>query len=323
MPDELQARIDTLLDSYFQRSSITLGDGGQVRAESFQEFIKTTGAEGVPLLNSIQRAGGFLIRSGDPIHIPTLGLAARQLQKATKATAPTVIPTFTGGDASISTTEVIYPIDLDYQDFEDAIGKMPGEMGQEAQNAYLDQVTGDLVMAAIARDLQDLLINGDTISGTTFLQTFDGILKLVAASGTTYTPGVAQTIKEFLNGLYAAAAANLKAQKSQLAIWLASTQFADLWDLYDQRNTTLGDAALTQDQEGGLRYHGVPVYECDHLPGTKALLAKNNFAYVGFRRVWSVEKQRQPRKRVVEMTVTARVGHAEVLNHVVLGTMTP
>lgn len=323
MPDELQARIDTLLDSYFKRSSITLASGGQVQAESFQEFIKTTGAEGTPLLGSIQRAGGFLIRNGDPIHIPTLGLASRQLQKATKATAPTVIPTFTTGDASIATTEVIYPVDLDYQDFEDALGKMPGEMGQEAQNAYLDQVTGDLVMAAIARDLQDLLINGDTASLTDFLKTFDGIIKLVAASGTTYTPGVAQTIKEFLNGLYAAASANLKAQKSQLAIWLATTQFADLWDLYDQRNTSLGDAALTADQEGGLRYHGVPVFECDHLPDTKALLAKNNFAYLGFRRVWSIEKQRQPRKRVVEMTVTARVGHAEVLDHVVLGTMTP
>lgn len=320
--DELQARIDRILDAYFQRSSLNLATGGHVPAEAFSEFIKTSGAEGTPLLNSIQRAGGFLIRNGDPIHIPTLGLAPRQLQKATKATAPASVANFTTGDAQITTTEVIYPVDLDYQDFEDAIGKMPADMGQAAQNAYLDQVTGDLVMAAVARDLQDLLINGDTASATTFLQTFDGILKLVTASGTKYAPGVAQTIKEFLNGLYATASANLKAMKSQLSIWLAPEDFADLWDLYDQRNTTLGDAALTMDQEGGLRYHGVPVYECDHLPAHKALLAKNNFCYLGFRRLWSVEKQRQPRKRVLEVTVTARVGHAEVLDHVVLGTRT-
>ncbi len=320
--DELQSRVERVLDAYFKRSSIDLSTGGNVQAEAFAEFVKTTGAEGTPLLNSIRAAGGFIIRNGDPIHISMLGLAARQLQKATKATAPGSVVSFTTGDASISTTEVIYPVDLDYQDFEDAIGKMPSELGQEATNAYLDQVTGDLVMAAIARDLQDLLLNGDAASLTPFLKTFDGILKLVAASGTTYAPGMAQTVKEFLNGLYAAAAANLKAQKSQLAIWLPSTDFADLWDLYDQRSTSLGDAALTQDQEGGLRYHGVPCYECDHLPDHKALLAKNNFAYVGLRRVWSVEKQRQPRKRVLEMTVTARVGHAEVLDYVVLGTRT-
>jgi hypothetical protein len=321
--DELQTRVEKILDAYFKRSSIDLSTGGNVEAEAFAEFMRTTGSEGTPLLASIQRAGGFLIRNGDPIKIPTLGLASRQLQKATKGTEPGSVAAFTTGEASISTTEVIYPVDLDYQDFEDAIGRMPGELGQEGQNAYLDQVTGDLIMAAIGRDLQDLVLNGDTASATVFLKTFDGMLKLIAASGTTYTPGVAQTIKEFLNGLYATAAANLKAQKGQLAIWLGSVDFASLWDLYDQRNTALGDAALTLDQEGGLRYHGVPVYECDHLPDYKALLAKNNFAFLGFRRVWSVEKQRQPRKRMVEVTVTARVGHAEVLDYVVLGTHTP
>jgi hypothetical protein len=321
--DELQTRVERILDAYFQRSSLNLATGGQVTAEAFQEFLKTTGAEGTPLLNSIRAAGGFLIRNGDPIKIPTLGLASRQLQKATKGTAPASVANFTTGEASISTTEVIYPVDLDYQDFEDAIGRMPGELGEEAANAYLDQVTGDLVMAAIARDLQDLLINGDTGSGTTFLQTFDGIIKAVTVGGTKYNPGTSQTIKEFLNGLYGTASANIKAAKSQLAIWLAPGDFADLWDLYDQRNTTLGDAALTLDQEGGLRYHGVPVYECDHLPPQKALLAKNNFCFIGFRRNWSVEKQRQPRKRILEITVTARVGHAEVLDYVILGTRTP
>lgn len=320
--DELQTRIDRILDAWLKRSSINLATGGQVPAEKFTEFLRTTGAEGTPLLGAIESAGGFLIRNGDPIKIPTLGLASRQLQKATKGTAPGTVVSFTTGEASISTTEVIYPVDLDYQDYEDAIGRMPTELGEAAANEYLDQVTGDLVMKAVARDLQDLLLNGDTGSVTTFLQTFDGALKLIAAGGTHYNPAVAQTIKEFMRGLYMVSSANLKAQKEDLAFWLAPTDFADLWDLYDQRNTSMGDAALTQDQKGGLRYHGIPAYECDHLPDHKALLAKKNFAYIGFRRNWTVEKQRQPRKRVVEMTLTARVGHAEVLNYVVLGTRT-
>jgi hypothetical protein len=322
MNSDLQARIAAILDKYFTRSSLTLASGGKVQAEAFTEFIKTTGAEGTPLLAAIEAAGAMLIRNGDPIKIPTLGLAARQLQKATKSTAPSVTAAFTNGEASISTTEVIYPVDLDYEDYEDAIGRAPNELGEEAMNAYLDQVTGDMVMAAVGTDLQDLLVNGDTASGTPFLQTFDGILKHVTASGAVYNPAVSQSVGEFLAGIWATASQNLKAQRSDLAFWLASEEYAELWDLYASRNTPMGDSALAQDKSGGLVWHGIPCKELYHLPAQKALLAKNNFCYVGIRRNWSVEKQRQPRKRTVEITVTARVGHAEVLNHVVEGIRT-
>ena len=318
---DIKKRIDEILLACFTRaSSLNLATGGQVQAESFMEFLKTSGLEGVPLLNAVNAAGCIVVKDGDPVKIPTIGLAS--LQKAVKGAAPASVVNFTTGDAEISTTEVIYPIDLDYQDYEDAIGRQPGEIGQEAMNEYLDQVTGDLAMAAVARDLQDLLLNGDTASATAFLQTFDGAVKLVQAAGSYYNPGVAQTITEHLRGLLATASANLKAERNALAFYLGSEDFSALWDIWEARGTPLGDQALTMDQSNALKYRGVACVEVDHLPDQKAFLARSNAFWLAFRRNWSVAKQLQPRKRVVEVTITARVGHAEVLDYCVLGNRT-
>jgi hypothetical protein len=107
-------------------------------------------------------------------------------------------------------TEVVFPIDLNYEQIEDAIGKADSEAGGIAANAKLDQLIGDLANAAFLRDVQDLIINGDTGSGNTFLKTMDGLVKNITNDGTVYNPGAAETITEHLRGLINAAPKNIK-----------------------------------------------------------------------------------------------------------------
>lgn len=322
--NDIQLMVDNYLKSLLKRtSSFTLTDGGKVDAESFQQFMLTSGGEGTPLIDQVVKNGCFLIRGTDTINIPSMGLARRQLQKATAGTAPGSVVAFTNNKATITTEEVIYPVDIDYRDLEDAIGKAPGEAGKAASNAYMDKAIGDLVMKAIGNDLQDLTLNGDTQSGTPFLQTFDGLLKLVKASGTHYNPGAAQTILEFLNGLYRVLPANARGNKRLLNFLLAAEEYDELEDTYANRGTTLGDKVLTTDNEGQLFFKGIKVKEVAEEAQYTAVLAHDKAIFIGANREMTIEKMRQPRKRMVELTVSMRVGHAEALDFIAVGTRTP
>ncbi len=316
--------IEQILNRIFARAagdpSLSWASGSTMPAEAFREFIKTTEDVSV-LLKDIERNGNLVIFGGDKSTIPLIGMASRQLQKAVAGAAPTTIPTFSTGKNEIEPTEVILPINIPYDALEDAIGKTAQETGQIAANAAVDQIIGDLSMAAVANDLEDLVINGDTASGTPFLQTFNGAIKLVKASGTKYTPGAVETVMEWLAGMFNAAPAQVR-KGGQTAFWVSTTDFSDLWDAYQSRNTGLGDAAITQDQQGSLRYRGVPVKELISMPAHVGFFGRQKAWYAGFKRVISVERLRNPRARMIEYTLTARVGHTEVLNYLVYGERT-
>jgi hypothetical protein len=320
--------LDKIIEGLLKRmnsraSSMTLSDGGAMPGESFQEFLTTSGGEDTPLINDINAAGNFLVRGTDNIKIPSTGLAARQLQKAVKSTAPGSVVAFTNDTAEINTTEVIYPVDLDYADFEDAIGKTPGEAGEAAANAYLDQLVGDLVMKGIAKDLQDLLLNGDDdASPGTFLATFDGLIKQVQASGNVYQPGAAQTIAEHMTGLYRDLPANARGNKKMLTYYLAPADYDEYEDMLANKGTALGDRVITQDTQGNLFFKGIAVKEVAEQPTLTTMLAHKKAIWIGANRRWTVEKVRQPRKRIVEITVSGRIGHAEALDFLTVGTRT-
>ncbi len=317
---DMKQKIEQLVAAALKRGSLDLNSGGALPAETLKEFLKTTGGEGTPLITDINANNCMPIFIGDTYKIPNIGIAARQLQKATAETAPTAVATITSGEGEIDPVEVIFPIDIPYELFEDAVGRTLEEKGEIAANKMLDQTIGDLAIAAFMRDVQDLLINGDTGSQTTFLKTLDGLVKVIDDNGTTYDPSDAETITEHLKGLIASADPNIRGRKKELTIYMNSDDFAELAEVYEQKNTPLGDTALTADNEGNLRYHGIVCKELDHLPNQKNLLGFSKAFWLGFKRDVSIEKMRQPRKRIVEMTMTARFGCCAVYPYCVLGT---
>ena len=320
----MELNIDQIIEKIFQRAagdpSLSWASGTTMPAEAFGDFIKTNEDTSL-LMKDVQRAGHLVTFGGDSYKVPLLGLADRQLQKATVNVAPTTIPTFSTGKAEIEPTEVILPINIPYGSLEDAIGKTAAEAGNIGANAKVDQAIGDLAMVTVANDLEDLILNGDTLSGTAFLQTFDGAIKLVKATGTKYTPGEAQTVLEWLAGMFNAAPARIRRGAGN-AFYVSSEEFSDLWDAYGSRLTTLGDASLTQDQQGQLRFRGLPVKELVSMPAQKGFFGRSGAFWVGFKRQITVERMRNPRARQVELTLTARVGHTEVLDQLVYGERT-
>lgn len=320
--DNIQEYIRQQLDRFFARaSSIDLTGGGEVPAESLKEFITTSGKEATPLLDKIASNGCVLIQSGEPMDIPTIGIADDQLILAEEGTEPTDIVEFTNGKAQISTSNCIYPVNIPYSVLEDAIGRNPGEIGEAAANAKFDQLIGDLSMKGVSKDLQHALINGDTGSGNKTLKVFDGAVKLLTAGGATYTPGAVQTVTEFMTGLYGEISENFD-QPEQLTYWLAKDEFNELWEVYKARGTVLGDKALTESKNGGLLYQGIECKRLTKLAAQKAILAHDQAFWMGFKRRMTVERQRKPRAQQVELTITLRAGHAEVLDACVLGTRT-
>lgn len=316
-------RIQQLVEAALERAtSLDLTNGGKMPAESLQEFVKTSGGEAIPLIEDIRAAGHIVTTGGDTFKVPTLGLATRQLQKATAETAPNTVATLTASQGEVTMTEVMYPIDLDYNVIEDAIGKNMSEIGKIGENAYLDKVVGDLALKAFWLDLQDLMINGDTHSGTPFLTTMDGVPHEISAHGDTYAPGSAETIGEHLTGLINDAAANIQGEKSLIKIYMNTSDYNELEDLYGARNTPLGDAALTMDNAGKLRYKGVLCKELSQLADQKNLLCHEKAIWLGMKRDVSIERWRNQRKRILEITMTARIGWTQLYDFCVYSTRT-
>lgn len=319
---DIRQKVDQLLKAALERGSLSLNNGGAMPAEALQEFLKTSGGEGTPLISDINTNNCMPLFSGDTYKIPNIGIAARQLQKATAETAPQSVASITSGEGEITPVEVIFPVDIPYDVLEDAVGRTLAEKGEIAANAVLDQTIGDLATSAFLRDVQDLIINGDTSSQTVFLKTLDGLIKIINANGTKYDPQVAETITEHLKGLIGAANPNIRGRKKELTIYMNSDDFAELEEVYEQKNTPLGDTALTMDNEGALKYHGVVCKEVDHLPQQRNLLGFSKAFWLGFKRDISIERMRQPRKRIIELTMTARLGCGAVFPYCVLGIRT-
>jgi hypothetical protein len=320
--DKIQEYIDQQLKRFFARaSSIDLSGGGEVPAESLRDFITTSGKEATPLLEKIASNGCMLIQSGEPMDIPTIGIADDQLIEAEEGTEPTDIVEFTNGKAQITTVNGIYPVNIPYSVLEDAIGRNPGEIGEAAANAKFDQLIGDLAMKGVSKDLQHAVINGDTTSGNKTLKMFDGAVKLLTAGGATYTPGAAQTVTEFLTGMYGEIPENFDSPE-ELTYWLAKDEFNELWEVYKARGTQLGDKALTESMNGGLLYQGIKCKRLVKLAAQKAILAHDKAFWLGMKRRMTVERQRKPRAQMIELTISLRAGHAEVLDACVLGTRT-
>lgn len=317
-PEEIRALIENILTRAAGDPSLTWAAGSTMPADVFQDFV--IGTEDVSVLTKdIAAAGNLLISGGDKVIIPELSFAQRQLRKAVFNTEPTDVPTFSSGKAEIPFEEVILPINIPYAALEDAIGKAVQENGVAAQNSKVDRIIGDMAMAAVANDVEDLLLNGDTaLVGDPFLSIFDGAIKLVTASGNTYTPAAAQTVLEFMRGMYDAAPVRVR-KGGQGLFYVAPEEYGDLWDIYQTRPTGMGDSALTVVQNV-LRYRGLPVKEVSTMPDATAFFGKQKAWFLGFKREITVERERKPRARRIEFTMTARLGHAEILNDMIIGT---
>jgi len=240
-----------------------------------------------------------------PMTTPTrdldnFNLASRQMRKPVEDTEYTDSISATYGKRTLTPLEWIYPANLSYTYLEDNI---------EREN-FEDTLMQALAIA-VANDIEDLDLNGDTTSGTTFLAQNDGWIKIAKAAGHVYdTNGVAAPEGGYyytdtvFKGMLAAMPNKWKADYSKLIFLMSPSNADDFEDEGSPRPTILGDKLLTTQYTQP--YKGIQVKRVPTMPdGTHILVLKQNLA-CGIRREFSVETERKPRARRLEITVTGR-----------------
>jgi len=232
-----------------------------------------------------------------------LQIGSRTLIAATEATAPAVADSITINRRSLSTVEVVLAEDLTITFLEDNIERH----GVESHIAAI-------LAKSFGTQLNDLFLNGD---GTTvgFLAINEGIIFLARAeadvtdfaAGSTTT--AQQTLSETLDAL-----PNEYRSILDLA-YIVPTGFAQGYaDEFAARATSAGDEVFVNGFPA-LRYFGRQVIPDPHMSEATTgiesddaliLTPLSNLVH-GMQRQFTVDVEWQPRKRVMEYTMTAKV----------------
>lgn len=190
-------------------------------------------------------------------------------------------------------------VDLTYEVLEDSIE-------QETLKNTIMQLMGE----AIARDLDEILVRGDTASADTFLAQFDGILKS-ATSNIVNAGGVALT-KSTLRDMLKAMPSPFLRDKSALRFMTSVDAEIDYRDSLSNRFTATGDRAL--DGAAPVGYGGVPVMDVPLFPEnlgagadeTNVLLLDPKNVNVGIWRQIQIETDKDIQAGKVIIVVTLR-----------------
>lgn len=241
-----------------------------------------------------------------------IGLGARIIREGTEATAPTTLATIKASRKRLTTKEVILPYDITDNVREDTI-----------EGVSIADHIASLMGAQFGNDLADLAINGDTAAqgpeDKDFLNICDGFIKLAKSSTDAnkveFEEGDADKLKDLKGTVFPAMLKALpnqfKANKSLLRFYVSPTVAEMYVDQLDLRGTVLGDSSLVS---GNIQpFHGVRVFPVEFMPDDVFILTPAQNLAVGIQRLVRVESQRQPRRRVMEYTITMRLDPAKIV----------
>ena len=119
-----------------------------------------------------------------------------------------------------------------------------------------------LMSESIARDMDEVIVNGDTASGDPFLAQFDGMLK--AATSNVVLGGTAVISKTMLKDMLKTMPSEFLRAKSAMKYLTSVDARIDYQDLVSDRATNLGDTALESDRPP--QYSGVPLLDVPLFP---------------------------------------------------------
>lgn len=140
--------------------------------------------------------------------------------------------------------------------------------------ALEDNIEGDalrntimtILGEAIARDMDEVIINGDTASSDSFLAQFDGILKLAASN--TVNGSDANLTKTILKNMMKAMPSEFLRNKGALRFLTSTDAETDYRDSLADRLTVTGDKALAAmgENTAPVGYSGIPVIDVPMFP---------------------------------------------------------
>lgn len=153
-------------------------------------------------------------------------------------------------------------VELDAQLFKGEVNLSDEVLEDNIERDELRNTIMTLMSEAVGRDMEEVVINGDTTSTDPFLAVFDGVLKqatsnVVNASGTALT-------KTVLRNTVKAMPVEYRRDKSVLKFLTSTNAEIGYRDSLADRATNLGDRAVSESMEA--YYSGIPVVDIPLFP---------------------------------------------------------
>jgi HK97 family phage major capsid protein len=169
----------------------------------------------------------------------------------------------------------------------------------------------ELMGEAIARDLDELLVNGDTASTDSFLAKFDGMLK--SATTNIVNGGTVPLSKAILKQTLADMPKPYKKRKSDLVFFTNTDAEEEYADTLGDRGTPAGDRFALEDVKP--RYRSIPITGAAAFPDnlgpsnntTNGILGNPKNVTVGMKRDMKMETDRDVRAGVLTVVASLRL----------------
>lgn len=276
-----------------------INDGGYLQPEQSKQFFEIAILESV-LLQMIT----VKPMSSPSMELSKLGFTGRVLRGAVESRALSEADRAKPElkKVTLNTQELIGEIHIPYAAVEDNI-----------QQGTFPQFLNMTMAKAVSRDIEDLVVNGDTSSSDAYLKLLNGFIKqtvtqVVTAGGVRLAKGILKQMTQAMPSQYWRGSKNLKFLTSKNAM-------IDYHDSLSSRQTPLGDKKLEAASGSGDEYAGIQVTDVPVFPEnlgsgtdeTDVILADPKNMVVGMQRNIKVETAKDISARVYITVVTVRL----------------
>jgi HK97 family phage major capsid protein len=296
----MKLSVDQILEKAF--TSGDLAAGGLLNPEQSTKFVQGIIDNSV-IINECRREPMAATKR----QIDKLTYAGTILQKPNAVgTAPSTTSKPTASKVTLDAQECIVAVDIGYDALEDSI---------EGQGLY-NTILG-LTAKQLAFDMDDLILNGVQSSGTTYLDILDGVFEQIS----TYTyDALAATMSDtvLFKILKKMPSKYVNAQESSMRFYVSHLARLDYVAALAAKGVNEAFVRYLIEAREPM-YNGIPVRKVPAVKtesitegtgtanGSKALLINPANIVWGIHRDITYEFQRQPRKRIVEVTITCRI----------------
>lgn len=219
-------------------------------------------------------------------------------EEGTRALARADRTKITTSKVELDTYEVIAEVNLPYEVLEDNIE------GGAIDNTRFQQTVLEELAKRIRIDIEDVMFNGDTLSGDAFLAERDGVIKQVT-SNIVNNGGAALDAVTF-NEMIQTLPDKFKRVIQRYKFFVAHNKRLQYMMNVAQRQTGLGDSVLVSGNGANFAPFGVPLIGAAAMPsGTGLFIDPANILF-GVQRNMRMEFDRDTRERVLIIVFTMR-----------------
>lgn len=234
-----------------EKADIALSDllnGGELVPAQAKKFIRLLVKESVAMKMATVRP-----MSSKKQLLENIRFGSRILRAAQEATA---LPESDRAKPDVGKVE------LDAKLFKAEVHLNDEVLEDNIEQGNLRQTIMELMGEAISRDMDEVLVQGDTTSGDAFLSQFDGLL--AAATSNVVASGGVPLQKSVLKAMIKAMPSEFIRNKKRLRFLTSTDAETDYRDTLAERATTVGDRFLEGDAP--VTYSGVPLMEVPLFP---------------------------------------------------------